>query len=156
MRKTLLLLFFAFIALCSCVKDNSQLVRLAKKQMPATIDSTLSKEYNGIKDLKIDSFALVYNDDSICILQCVAKARTLKNLSINKQYRYYYLFNVNLSNLKNTMIFNDGLVELPVMPKEKIEEGLLDNENNHQSVYNAMYVRTKPIEHPVGNKYEKR
>lgn len=156
MGKWFFCILAALLSLCSCAEKTPELVRLAKTQMPATIDSTLKYEYGAVKDIQIDSFALVYNDDSICMLQCRVRCSTLNDERIEKEYRYYYLFDILQSNLNNRMIFSDGLIELPLLPKERIESSLKELDLNHESVYDKMYVRTKPIRHPVGNKYVKK
>jgi hypothetical protein len=153
MTRRIIIILATLLALCACTKRTPELVRLARAQMPATIDSTLIYEYGAVKDIQIDSFALVYHDDSICMLQCRVRCRTLSDESVEKEYRYYYLFDILQSNLNNRMIFSDGLTELPLLPKERIESSLKEVGDNHESVYDKMYVRTKPIRHPVGNKY---
>jgi hypothetical protein len=148
MRK-IFITFFAALSLISCSTEHNPLVKMAKKQMPVTIKDELTEQYNNIKDLKIDSAQLIYDDDSICMMQCIAKANTVKNQPIRKEYRYFYLFDTNQSNLNRKMIFNDGLQEIPCLPTERIKLLLNEDSLNHQSVYNAMYVRTHPIKHPV-------
>lgn len=146
----------AFVAVASlfnaCSKDKP-LVRLAKEQMPASIDSTLTKKYGEIKGLEISSVALVYEDDSICILQCEAKAEGKKGKKILKQYRYVYLFDVNMSNMNSKMIFCENLTEMPLMPEERIKNVLKDLYKDKVSVYNSQYVLVRPILHPVNNKF---
>ena len=148
MRK-ILLLFMAAMAALSCSTGGNPLVKMAKKQMPVTIKNQWTEEFNNIKNFKIDSVELVYEDDSICMMQCIAKAYTLNNQAIRRELRYVYLFDTNLSNLNRKMIFNDGFWMLPCLPKDRIKSLLKENYLNHQSVYQAMYVRTHPIKNPV-------
>lgn len=153
MRKSCLLLYVFILAAFFSCNGTPELVKLAKKQMPSTIQEAMTERFGAVKDLSLDSLGVVYQDDSICILQCWAHAKTLNDKPVERQYRYYYLFNVEMSNINHKMIFNDGYIDLPILPKSKIDSGYIEKQYNHQSVYEALYARTTPIKHPVGNKY---
>jgi len=145
------LLFACILMLCAigCGKRHNPLVDRAEKQLPASMKEYLGEEYPNYRDLRLDSIKLVYDDDSICLFQCRAFLVKENNDSVFQDYRYVYLFNVEMSDMEQKMIFNDGIYPFDLYTDKRIEEGRQIVKEEEQSVYINQYGLTHPVKHPV-------
>ena len=75
---TLAIIFLATIFLFGCGRTYSISER-AKQQLPVSLEYGMSKYINGFSDPKIEDLKIVYENDSICLLQFTAAYKDTLN-----------------------------------------------------------------------------
>ena len=65
------ILLAGLMMICGCERE-CQITKRAKRQLPVSLEYGLSKFVNGFSDPKIEDLKIVYENDSICLLQFTA------------------------------------------------------------------------------------
>lgn len=118
---TLAIIFLATIFLFGCGRTYSISER-AKQQLPVSLEYGMSKYINGFSDPKIEDLKIVYENDSICLLQFTAAYKDTLNQTKRLDLRYIYLFDRFMSMAERKPVFNEGFRNILCLPDELIKK----------------------------------
>lgn len=127
----------------SCTKKT--LRDNAVEQMEKEIYEKIHQTVEDVRKIDIQNVKTVYQNDSICMLQCEARLSLPDDSILKYEYRYIYLIDVYLSRFSGEMVYNHSLQDFPCMPDDLIEKCRKDVERNHESVYESMFPSTLPV-----------
>ena len=113
--------------------------------MEKEISIKIHHAVDDVQKIDFQNIKTVYQNDSICMLQCDANLIFSNDSTIKYEYRYIYLIDVFMSKLSGKMIYNHSLQDFPCMPDSLIEKCKQNVERNHESVYESMYPSTLPV-----------
>ena len=141
---------YAFIIAClfffilqSC-RENA-LVKNATKELDSAVKYNLKEKYKVTDDITIKEIKTVYDNDSICILQCKASGKNSAGELTGIEYRYVYLIDMIMSRVAGRAIINDNIEECLCMPDELIRKSRKESDALGENVYEALYGTTLPI-----------
>ncbi len=144
---TLAIIFLATIFLFGCGRTYS-ITERAKQQLPVSLEYGMSKYINGFSDPKIEDLKIVYENDSICLLQFTAAYKDTLNQTKRLDLRYIYLFDRFMSMAERKPVFNEGFRNILCLPDELIKKSRKEVKKNKEVVYDNFIGTTFPVKEP--------
>lgn len=108
----------------------------------------MSKFVNGFSDPKIEDLKIVYENDSICLLQFTAAFKDTSNATRRLDFRYIYLYDRFMSMAEKRPVFNEDFRNILCLPDELIKQSREEVKKNKEVVYNDFIGTTFPVKTP--------
>ena len=142
MKKILLRL----VAVCLLVSCREKLfIDRAKEQMKVAIANSITQKKEDAGKMSIHDVKTVYENDSICLLQCIVDITDRQERLRQIEYRYIYLIDIFMSKSSGKAVYNESLQEFPCLPDDLIKKCRQDVVRNNESVYDSLYGSTLPV-----------
>ena len=141
--KKILLMLVAVCLLVSC-RENLFIDR-AKEQMKVAIANSITQKKEDAGKMSIHDVKTVYENDSICLLQCIVDITDRQERLRQIEYRYIYLIDIFMSKSSGKAVYNESLQEFPCLPDDLIKKCRQDVVRNNESVYDSLYGSTLPV-----------
>lgn len=141
------ILLAGLMMICGCERER-QITKRAKRQLPVSLEYGLSKFVNGFSDPKIEDLKIVYENDSICLLQFTAAFKDTSNATRRLDFRYIYLYDRFMSMAEKRPVFNEDFRNILCLPDELIKQSREEVKKNKEVVYNDFIGTTFPVKTP--------
>ena len=142
MKKILLML----VAVCLLVSCHEKLfIDRAKEQMKVAIANSITQKKEDAGKMSIHDVKTVYENDSICLLQCIVDITDRQERLRQIEYRYIYLIDIFMSKSSGKAVYNESLQEFPCLPDDLIKKCRQDVVRNNELVYDSLYGSTLPV-----------
>lgn len=125
-----------------------QITRRAKQQLPVSLEYGMSKFVSGFRDPKIEDLKIVYENDSICLLQFTAAYKDTTDAVRRLDFRYIYLYDSFMSFAEKKPVYNEDFRNILCLPDELIKQSRKDVKKNKEVVYNDFIGTTFPVKTP--------
>lgn len=135
----------SLIALLSaCHKDS--LSEKAAGHFSRALKQRVEGRYaSGVAKMQVRDRKVVYENDSICLMQCYVDVVDRAGKKELLEYRYIFLWDTSMSRLMGKKIYNEVLLDFPCLPDKQIELSLKEVERTGESVYESLYGETFPL-----------
>lgn len=147
-RSTIIILLTILALTIGCRGHSYPITERAKKQLPLSLEYGMSKYVQDFKDPAIENLKIVYENDSICLLQFTAAYKDNSNKTKRLDFRYIYLFDRFMSMAEGKPVFNEDFRNILCLPDEIIKESRKEVERNKEVVYNDFIGTTFPVKTP--------
>lgn len=147
-RTLLVVLAALFFALVTGCHRTYSITERAKQQLPVSLEYGMSKYIYDFKDPEIEDLKVVYENDSICLLQFTAAYKDSANTTKRLDLRYIYLFDRFMSMAEGKPVFNEGFRNILCLPDQIIKESREEVKMNKEVVYNDFIGSTFPVKTP--------
>jgi hypothetical protein len=124
---------------------ENKLVKIAKTELQSAIESNLKEYYAVVDSVSVRDIKTVYDNDSICILQCITTGKDTAGTVQEIEYRYTFLIDMIASRIEGKAIFNERAEICLCMPDSLIKKSREESERSGENVYDALYGSTLPI-----------
>lgn len=141
------ILLAGLMMICGCERE-CLITKRAKRQLPVSLEYGLSKFVNGFSDPKIEDLKIVYENDSICLLQFTAAFKDTSNATRRLDFRYIYLYDRFMSMAEKRPVFNEDFRNILCLPDELIKQSREEVKKNKEVVYNDFIGTTFPVKTP--------
>lgn len=141
------ILLAGLMMICGCERE-CQITKRAKRQLPVSLEYGLSKFVNGFSDPIIEDLKIVYENDSICLLQFTAAFKDTSNATRRLDFRYIYLYDRFMSMAEKKPVFNEDFRNILCLPDELIKQSREEVKKNKEVVYNDFIGTTFPVKTP--------
>ncbi len=146
MRKALFFLMFAAIVF-GCDRQYT-ITKRARLQLPVSLNERLTDIVPAAGEAQIRNLKIVYENDSICLLQFTAAYKDTADVERTIDLRYIYLYDDFGSIMNGKMTFNEVFRVIPCMPDDLIKKNRENVRKNNESVYKDLYGSTMPVMTP--------
>lgn len=141
------ILLIGSIMISGCARE-CQITKRAKQQLPVSLEYGMSKFVSGFSDPKIEDLKVVYENDSICLLQFTAAYKDTTNATKRLDLRYIYLYDRFMSMAAKKPVFNEDFRNILCLPDELIKQSREEVKKNNEVVYNDFIGTTFPVKNP--------
>lgn len=137
-----LILLIAFVAAC----HMDSLSDKASEHFSRTLKKRVEERYvSGVAKMQIRDQKVIYENDSICLMQCYVDVIDRAGKKEFLEYRYIFLWDTFMSRLMGKKIYNEALLDFPCLPDEQIKLSLEEVKRTGESVYESLYGETFPL-----------
>lgn len=147
-RSTIILLIITLTLAIGCGGHSYPITERAMKQLPVSLEYGMSKYVQDFKEPAIEDLKIVYENDSICLLQFTAAYKDSTNATRRLDFRYIYLFDRFMSMAEGKPVFNEDFRNILCLPDEIIKESREEVKRNKEVVYNDFIGTTFPVKTP--------
>ena len=113
--------------------------------MKVAIANSITQKKEDAGKMSIHDVKTVYENDSICLLQCIVDITDRQERLRQIEYRYIYLIDIFMSKSSGKAVYNESLQEFPCLPDDLIKKCRQDVVRNNESVYDSLYGSTLPV-----------
>ena len=122
MRRTLIIFtILSFVTLLACHKE-SKLERLARENLPGKLAEMTERTLGTSEGMEIKDIQVIYDCDSLCILQCRSFAKDTSGYDVSKDIRYFFLHDRFMSFATGTPVYCHTVQGADYLSKEGIRE----------------------------------
>lgn len=146
LRLILALVIFA-TAPCSC-KKHYKIEDRAKKQIDISLPSEVKDLVPEIDEVTISDLETVYVNDSICLLQLVARYGINGIMEYEEDLQYVYYLDMMVSRAAGRNVFVEEFRRVPRLSKEEIKAGYKKVKRTKENVYNQYIGNGCPVRKP--------
>lgn len=147
-RSTIVFLLISLAMTVGCIGHSYPITERAKKQLPVSLEYGMSKYVQDFKDPAIENLKIIYENDSICLLQFTAAYKDKSNKTKRLDLRYIYLLDGFMSMAEGKPVFNEDFRNILCLPDEIIKESRKEVKRNKEVVYNDFIGTTFPVKTP--------
>lgn len=145
MLKNLKISTFIILALlCSCNKQSA-LVPLAKHSLPALLDKEMKNILGTVDKPKIQDVMVIYDCDSLCVLQCKASAHGQEGSVIEETVRYFFVKDNLVSVWSGKDTYYHMLQGAPYLDKQGIKDFRSVMNGKPQEAYQFYMTHAEPV-----------
>ncbi len=149
MKHSTILLSLIMLAIAiGCTSRSYPITERAKKQLPVSLEYGMSKYVQDFRDPKIEDLKVVYENDSICLLQFTAAYKDNADMIKRLDFRYIYLFDRFMSMAERKPVFNEDFRNILCLPDKLIKESREEVERKGEVVYDDFIGTTFPVKTP--------
>lgn len=139
----------ACILLCfSCGRDSS-LSELALKQLPLSLDQAMREQMGTVEAPVIKGVKLIYDSDSLCVLQCKAGARDTYGEIRNETVRYYFVKDCIMARATGEPSYGDLVVGGKYLKGRAIKEFRKEMETEPEETYFYFLSASRSVNPPL-------
>ncbi len=108
MKKVLLI--SACMLLVFACRHNSSLSELAIRQLPSSLDEAMREQMGTVDTPEIKDVKVIYDCDSLCVVQCRAGAKDAYGMIRSETVRYFFVLDTYLSYATGIPSYGDLVV----------------------------------------------
>lgn len=146
LRLILALVIFA-TAPCSC-KKHYKIEDRAKKQIEISLPSEVKDLVPEIDEVTISDLETVYVNDSICLLQLVARYGINGIMEYEEDLQYVYYLDMMVSRAAGRNVFVEEFRRVPRLTEEEIRESYRKVRRSGENVYDRYVGNGCPVKIP--------
>lgn len=134
MKKIFALVLFSVIFLSACDRRHA-IVKLAEENLPAILDREMRYYNNTVETPSIEKLQLIYQNDSLCVLQFYSSARDAENVLKSETIRYIFVVDTFLSRFNGKPSYCHAIQGAPYLDKEGIAKFRKRIDSDPQNMY---------------------
>ncbi len=132
------------LGIFACHKET--LSDRARASMMGVVRDAVEGRYKvGVKWMQIRDVKTIYENDSICLLQCRVDAQDSMGKKEMLEYHYVYLWDRFMSYAERRAVFNDAIIDAHCLSDERIERFRRELNEDGGSLYDGIFGETAPI-----------
>lgn len=135
--RTILLCLAALVAAASC-SSRGGLEKLAMKRLPTALEKAMEVQMGVKGGAKIQSPEIIYDCDSICMIQFQALAKDSAGEDYTFPVRYIFVKDVFMSAAKGHPVYSEMVAGSPKMDREEVQK-LKDHCREHGTELYVFY-----------------
>ena len=119
--KKAMIIMAALMLLAACSRNGS-LADVAVKRLPASLDLAMREQMGTVERPKIKDVKVIYDCDSICVVQCKAGAKDVYGKTRNETVRYFFVKDMFMSRATGVPTYGDLVVGGKYLKGKEISE----------------------------------
>ncbi|MCF0173455.1 MAG: hypothetical protein HUJ91_07005 [Bacteroidales bacterium] len=144
MKKTIATALLLLSVFCSCSRAGG-LAPTAKSYLPQLVDREMKEYLKTVDTPDIKDVEVVYDCDSICVLQCRASAKDAAGNVLKETIRYFFIKDKFMSACKGVDCFYHSLTGADFLDENGIEEFCTMMKENSSESFLLYLSRSEPI-----------
>ena len=142
-------MFSVCVLLCFACERNSALSKLAVKQLPESLDQAMREQMGTVEAPVIKGVKLIYDSDSLCVLQCKAGARDTYGKIRNETVRYYFVKDCIMARVTGEPSYGDLVVGGKYLKGRAIKEFRKEMETEPEETYFYFLSASRSVNPPL-------
>ena len=141
-----ILLISVCALLCIACGRSSSLSKLAARQLPHSLDIAMREQMETVAAPVIKDVKLIYDSDSLCVLQCRAGAKDVYGKTRTETVRYYFVMDCIMTRASGEPSYGDLVVGGNYLKGREIKEFQKEMETRPEETYFYFLSASRPVE----------
>lgn len=136
MKKLITALLLLSTTLTISCRRESSLAKIATAQLPVSLEREMAEILDAVGEPRIEDLTIVYDCDSLCILQCKAYAKDRSGRDLYDTIRYIFVQDRYMSWATGRPVYHESLTGGKFLSDKEIKEFRKETEENAAARYN--------------------
>lgn len=119
--KKAMMIMAALMLLAACSHGGS-LAKVAVKRLPVSLDLAMREQMETVESPKIKNVKVIYDCDSLCVVQCKAGAKDVYGETRSETVRYFFVKDMFMSRATGVPSYGDLVVGGKYLKGKEIRE----------------------------------